>query len=106
MMERADMTVKATFIKQLIFGRPFKVLVTDKSLAAYCAKLSEFFSQYRTIGVGYDLAVKELRANFTEKKAAVYVSRLEKATLELAGITHDVMELSEKFDEQWSQKSH
>ncbi|WP_300899320.1 hypothetical protein [uncultured Duncaniella sp.] len=30
---------------------------------------------------------------------------MEKATLELAGITHDVMELSEKFDEQWSQKS-
>ena len=105
MMERADMTVKATFIKQLIFGRPFKVLVTDKSRAAYCAKLSEVFSEYRTNRVGYDLAVKELRANFTEKKAAVYVSRLEKATLELAGITHDVMELSEKFDEQWSQKS-
>ena len=31
MMERADMTVKATFIKQLIFGKPFKVLTTDKN---------------------------------------------------------------------------
>lgn len=104
MMERADTTVKATFIKQLIFGKPFKVLTTDKTLAAYCAKLSEFFSQYRTVGVNYDLAVKELRANFTEKKAAAQVSKLEKATLELVSITHDVMALSQKFESQWSQK--
>ena len=104
MMERADTTVKATFIKQLIFGKPFKVLTTDKSLAAYCAKLSEFFSQYRTVGVNYDLAVKELRANFTEKKAVAQVSRLERATLELVSITHDVMALSQKFESQWSQK--
>ena len=41
MMEKADESVKATFIKKLIFGKPFKVLSTDKSLAVYCAKLSE-----------------------------------------------------------------
>ncbi len=46
------------------------MLSTDKSLAVYCAKLSEFFAQYRTIGVNYDLVVKELRANFTGKKAS------------------------------------
>lgn len=37
MMEKADETVRATFIKRLIFGKPFKVLVTDKSLAVFCA---------------------------------------------------------------------
>lgn len=105
MMEKADTTVKATFIKQLIFGKPFRVLTTDRSLAAYCAKLSEFFSQYRTVGINYDLAVKELRANFSEKKATAHVSRLERATLELVGITHDVMKLSQKFEERWLQKS-
>ena len=40
MMDKANATVKATFIKQLIFGKPFKVLTIDKSLALYCAKLS------------------------------------------------------------------
>ena len=105
MMEKADTTVKATFIKQLIFGKPFRALTTDRSLAAYCAKLSEFFSQYRTVGINYDLAVKELRANFSEKKATAHVSRLERATLELVGITHDVMKLSQKFEERWLQKS-
>ena len=105
MMEKADESVKATFIKKLIFGKPFKVLTTDKSLAVYCAKLSEFFAQYRTIGVNYDLVVKELRTNFTEKKAMTYLYKLEKATIDLAKVTADVRALSMQFDEQWSLKS-
>lgn len=105
MMEKAYESVKATFIKKLIFGKPFKVLTTDKSLAVYCAKLSEFFAQYRTIGVNYDLVVKELRTNFTEKKAMTYLYKLEKATIDLAKVTADVKALSMQFDEQWSLKS-
>lgn len=105
MMEKADETVRATFIKRLVFGKPFKVLTTDRSLAVYCAKLSEFFAQYRTVGVNYDLIVKELRANFTEKKAMTLLYKLEKATIEMAKITADVRALSLQFDEQWSLKS-
>ena len=105
MMEKADETVRATFIKRLVFGKPFKVLTTDRSLAVYCAKLSEFFAQYRTVGVNYDLVVKELRANFTEKKAMTLLYKLEKATIEMAKITADVRALSMQFDEQWSLKS-
>lgn len=105
MMEKADETVRATFIKRLVFGKPFKVLTTDRSLAVYCAKLSEFFAQYRTVGVNYDLVVKELRTNFTEKKAMTLLYKLEKATIEMAKITADVRALSLQFDEQWSLKS-
>ena len=105
MMEKADETVRATFIKRLVFGKPFKVLTTDRTLAVYCAKLSEFFAQYRTVGVNYDLVVKELRANFTEKKAMTLLYKLEKATIEMAKITADVRALSQQFDEQWSLKS-
>ena len=105
MMERAGTTVKATFIKQLIFGKPFKVLTTDKSLAVYCAKLSEFFAQYRTIGVNYDLTVRTLRENFTEKKAMTLLYKLEKAAIEMAGVMSQVVSLSKEFEQQWSQKS-
>ena len=105
MMERAGTTVKATFIKQLIFGKPFKVLTTDKPLAVYCAKLSEFFAQYRTIGVNYDLTVRTLRENFTEKKAMTLLYKLEKATIEMAGVMSQVVSLSKEFEQQWSQKS-
>ena len=105
MMEKADESVKATFIKKIIFGKPFKVLTSDKNLAVYCAKLSEFFAQFRTIGVNYDLVVKELRANFTEKKAMTHLYKLEKATIKMVDVMSQVMSLTEKFDEQWSLKS-
>ena len=104
MMERANTTVKATFIKQLICGKPFKVLTTDKSLVVYCAKLSEFFAQYRTIGVNYDLTVRTLRENFTEKKAMTALYKLEKLTIEMVGVMSEVTSLSEKFQQKWSLK--
>ena len=104
MMDKADEKIKATFIKQIIFGKPFKVLVTDKSLAVYCAKLSEFFSQFRTVVVNYNLIVKELRSEFSEKKALQYLYKLEKATVEMAKILAEVKALTVRFDEAWSQK--
>lgn len=99
MMEKADEKVKATFIKLLIFGKPFRVLVTDKSMLAYSAKLSEFFSQFRTIGVNYNLVVKELRGAFSERTAMQYLYKLEKATIEMGRILSEVKALTIKFDE-------
>ena len=105
MMEKADETFKAVFIKKFLFGKPFKVLVTDKTLALYTAKLGEFFSQFRTLGVNYNIVVRELRAGFTEKKAMSLLYNLEKTTRDMIAIMAEVKELTEKFDEQWSQKS-
>lgn len=105
MMEKANQDVKATFIKQLVFSRPFRVLTTDRSLAVYCAKLSEYFAQFRTVGVNYDLIVKELKSGFSEKKAMAMLYKLEKATLEMAAIMREVKILTERFETEWSQKS-
>lgn len=105
MMEKAGETVKATFIKQHLAGKPFKVLVTDKTLSLYTAKLGEFFAQFRTLGVNYNLVVKELRAGFSEKTAMSLLYNLEKITKEMIKIMSDVKNLTEKFDEAWSQKS-
>ena len=85
MMEKANATVKATFIKQLIFGKPFKVLVTDKSLAVYCAKLSEFFAQYRTIGEITTSQSEPSGSNFPPRKATTLLLQVGEATIEMIG---------------------
>lgn len=104
MMEKANQDVKATFIKQLVFSRPFRVLKTDRSLAVFCAKLSEFFAQFRTVGVNYDLVVKELKSGFSENKAMTMLYKLEKATLEMTSVMHEVKELAKRFEAQWLQQ--
>lgn len=105
MMDKAGETVKASFIKQHLAGKPFKVLVTDKTLSLFTAKLGEFFSQFRTLGVNYNLVVRELRNGFNEKKAMSLLYNLEKTTREMIAVMAEVKQLAEKFDETWSQKS-
>lgn len=106
MMEKANQDVKATFIKQLVFSRPFRVLKTDRSLAVFCAKLSEFFAQFRTVGVNYDLVVKELKSGFSENKAMTMLYKLEKATLEMTSVMHEVKDLAKRFETILSQTMH
>lgn len=55
--------------------------------------------------MNYNIVVRELRAGFTEKKAMSLLYKLETATREMISIMGEVKELTEKFDEQWSQKS-
>ena len=104
MMEKAKQDVKATFIKQLVFSRPFRVLKTDRSLAVFCAKLSEFFAQFRTVGVNYDLVVKELKSGFSKNIAMTMLYKLEKATLEMTSVMHEVKDLAKRFEAQWLQQ--
>ena len=49
--------------------------------------------------------VRELRCHFSEKKAMALLYRLEKCTRELAELTRGVTELTNQFQERWSQKS-
>lgn len=105
MMEKAGETVRATFIKNVLFGKTFKVQVIDKTGEEYLAKLSGLFTSYRSLGVNYNIAVRELRNGFSEKKAMTLLYRLEKQTKELAEITGRVLALSEELHRIWLQKS-
>lgn len=105
MFDRSGAVNKAAFIKNFIFQKPFKVFTVDKETRAFIDKLAGFNSLYRTIGVSYDLLVKTLRENFTEKKAVATIDKLEKLTVELVKISGCIVDLAHEFDERWSQKS-
>lgn len=105
MYEKSGAYARAVFLKAHFFGKPFRVLTTDKTLLDYCTKLSAFHAQYRMVGNNYNQAVKELRCHFSEKKAMALLYKLEQCTKELAAITRQVVELSREFQEKWSQKS-
>lgn len=85
------------FIAARIFGDEFRVVKTDASAVGFIAKLTALHSQIRSIGVNYNQVVKELHSNFGEKKALALLYKLENATIELAGIGREVMQLCERF---------
>ena len=43
-------------------------------------KLTELYGQFRAVGVNYNQIVKILYRNFSEKKAAAYLFKLEQQT--------------------------
>lgn len=105
MYERSGEYAKAVFIKARVFGEVFKVIQVDNSYPEYYSKLSDLHAQYRRIGVNYNQVVKELKSRFSEKKAMALLYKLEGITRELVTVSREILALTQKFEEQWSQKS-
>lgn len=97
MFEQSGVQSLSGFISARIFGDEFRVVKTDASAIEFTAKLTALHSQFRSVGVNYNQIVKELHSNFGEKKALALLYKLEKATVELAGIRREVMQLCEQF---------
>ncbi len=102
--EQSGVPNRAMFIKARIFDESFRVIKVDRTLLDYYQKLSELFGQFRSIGVNYNQVVKELKSNFTEKKALAMLYKLEKLTIELGEVVREVVLLTNEFKERWSQK--
>ena len=105
MYEQSGEYAKAVFIKARVFGGEFKVIQVDNSYPEYYSKLSDLHAQYRRVGVNYNQVVKELKSRFSEKKAMALLYKLEGITRELITVSREILALTQKFEEQWSQKS-
>lgn len=104
MYEKSGCYAKAVFIKEMLFGREFKVTIRDNSFPEYYAKLSDLHAQFRRIGVNYNQTVKELKFRFSEKKAMALLYKLEQQTKELALVGRQILELTQKFERLWLRK--
>lgn len=105
MYEQSGEYAKAVFIKARVFGGEFKVIQVDNSYPEYYSKLSDLHAQYRRIGINYNQVVKELKSRFSEKKAMALLYKLEGITRELITVSREILALTQKFEEQWLQKS-
>ena len=104
LFEASGMDVKAHFITATLFEKPIKVVKIDKGTVDYYMRLTSFYSQFRAIGVNYNQLTKAIKSAFTERMALALLSKLEKATFQLAEINKQVMDLTKEFEEKWLQK--
>ena len=81
-----------------------RAVKVDKSAVEYCARLTEFYAQFRAVAVNYNQVVKALHSNFSEKKALAFLYKLEKATTELAVLNRQVIDLTNECKELWLPK--
>ena len=97
LFEQSGVQSLSAFIAARIFGDEFRVVKTDASAVEFIATLTALYGQIRSIGVNYNQVVKQLHTAFGEKKALALLYKLEKETIELAGIGREVMLLCDDF---------
>ncbi|MFK8377603.1 conjugal transfer protein MobA [Capnocytophaga canimorsus] len=105
LFEQSGMKVKAHFITSVLFSKEIKSVKIDKSVMDFYIKLTELYGQFRTLGVNYNQIVKILYRNFSEKKAAAYLFKLEKQTAQMVAICKEIMALSQQLEQHLNEKS-
>lgn len=95
--EQSGVRSLSGFIAARIFGDEFRVVKIDASAVEFVTKLTALHSQIRSVGVNYNQIVKLLHSSFEEKKALALLYKLENATIELAKIGNEVLQLCEQF---------
>jgi len=104
LFDQSGMKVKAHFITSCIFDKTIKTVRIDKGTIDFYMRLTSFHSQFRSVGVNYNQIVKLLYKNFSEKKAAAYLFKLEKQTIEMAELFKNIVAITEEFDRKYFKK--
>ena len=91
----------AKFIVSVLFERPIKTVRIDSAATDYYMRLTHFYGEFRAIGVNYKQIIKLLNRNFSEKKAAAYLFKLEKQTKEMADLCREVIALTAEFEKKY-----
>lgn len=98
LFESSGIHNKAKFIISLLLEREIKTVKIDLRAIEYHTQLTKLFGLFRSIGVNYNQVVKILYRNFSEKKAAAYLYKLEKQTIEMAALCKNIIELTQEFE--------
>ena len=98
LFDQSGMLVKAHFITSCIFEKTIKTIQIDKGTVDFYMRLTSFHSQFRSVGVNYNQIVKLLYKNFSEKKAAAFLYKLEKQTAEMAMLCQKIIQITEEFE--------
>ncbi|SHM43625.1 MULTISPECIES: conjugal transfer protein MobA [Flavobacterium] len=104
LFEQSGMNVMAHFITACIFQKTIKTIKIDKATMDYYMRLTTLYGQFRAIGVNYNQVVKLLYRNFSEKKAAASLYKLEKETIELAVLSQKMIQLTGEFETNYLKK--
>lgn len=101
LMDMAEIADKTQYIKSCIFDKKISVMKINKADMDYVKRLTEFYGQFRAIGVNYNQVVMVLKSNFSERRAMQLLYRLEQETIKLAQLSKQIITLTKEAEERW-----
>ena len=69
----------------------------DKASYDFYARLTNFYAQFRAIGVNYNQCVKAIHSIYGEKKALTFLYKLAGETQKLEQLIQQVIALAKEF---------
>lgn len=101
---KSGLKERTKFIKAMLFGREIKVVKIDRDARDYFVRLTNLYAQIQRIGNNYNQTVRAIKTNFGEKRGLIMLCQLEKATISLAYVTRQVLDLTLKYEKIWLPK--
>ncbi|MNK22305.1 hypothetical protein D3C87_405790 [compost metagenome] len=102
--EASGLDSRARYITHVLFSREIRTVRIDAEANDFHVRLTSLFGQFRAVGTNYNQVVKILYRNFSQKKAAAYLYKLEQQTAQLAQLCTDVIALTESFKQEYLEK--
>lgn len=90
---------KAGFIVSMLLDRQVKTVNVDVVALQYHATLTNFFIQFRRVGVNYNQIVKLCNQHFSEERAKQFIPKLEEHTKELSKLCFYIIKLTKEFEQ-------
>lgn len=104
LFELSGYKYRGHLIRDKILNTSSKTRIVDKSMTDYIITLSQIRGQMKRIGNNYNQVLRLLKNQLGEKKALVFLYKLEKATLELIQSYQMINKQIEDLEEKWLQK--
>ncbi|WDO12315.1 hypothetical protein MH928_13400 [Flavobacterium sp. WW92] len=102
--EASGLDSRARYITHILFSREIRTVRIDAEANDFHVRLTSLFGQFRAVGTNYNQVVKILYRNFSQKKAAAYLYKLEQQTAQLARCCTEVIALTESFKKEYLEK--
>ncbi len=104
LFESSGVHSHSAFIRARVFNSDFRVVKIDRNWIDYYQKLSALYTQFRGVANNYNQAVAAMKSNFAERRALLYLAKLERATIEMTQLYREIVGLTEEFKREWSQR--
>ena len=95
---------RTKFFKHALFNKEIKVVTIDKNTKDYFMRLTNIYTQFRSISNNYNQTVRAVKANFGDKRAAALLYKLEKETMKLAYLSTEILSLTEEYERKYLRK--
>lgn len=99
LFQSSGMKNKAGFIVSMLLDRQVKTVNVNVAALQYHATLTNFFTQFRRVGVNYNQIVKLCNQHFSEERAKQFIPKLEEHTKELSKLCFCIVKLTKEFEQ-------